>query len=82
VPRPGEPLSVIDLARVTEKAGLDVVGLADHPYWSERADTSADVIRRFAAEVVPATRELVTAARSGTAGLGAQPGRGTPASSV
>jgi alkanesulfonate monooxygenase SsuD/methylene tetrahydromethanopterin reductase-like flavin-dependent oxidoreductase (luciferase family) len=43
---------------------------------------SADVIRRFAAEVVPATRELVTVARGGSAGSGAQPGRGTPASSA
>jgi alkanesulfonate monooxygenase SsuD/methylene tetrahydromethanopterin reductase-like flavin-dependent oxidoreductase (luciferase family) len=41
VPQPGKPLSVLDLADVTEEAGLDVVSLSDHPYWPDRLDTMA-----------------------------------------
>ena len=33
------PLDVLQLAEVCESAGLDMVSLADHPYWSERLDT-------------------------------------------
>lgn len=33
------PLDVLDLADLCEGEGLDVVSLADHPYWSERLDT-------------------------------------------
>lgn len=33
------PLDVLELAEVCEGAGLDVVSLADHPYWTERLDT-------------------------------------------
>jgi alkanesulfonate monooxygenase SsuD/methylene tetrahydromethanopterin reductase-like flavin-dependent oxidoreductase (luciferase family) len=40
-PEQGKPLSVLDLASVTEEAGLDVVSLSDHPYWPERLDTMA-----------------------------------------
>ena len=30
---------MLQLAEVCESAGLDMVSLADHPYWSERLDT-------------------------------------------
>jgi alkanesulfonate monooxygenase SsuD/methylene tetrahydromethanopterin reductase-like flavin-dependent oxidoreductase (luciferase family) len=33
------PLAVLDLADVAERVGLDVVSLADHPYWPHRLDT-------------------------------------------
>lgn len=37
----GRPLEVLRLAEVTERAGLDLVSLADHPYWPDRLDTFA-----------------------------------------
>jgi alkanesulfonate monooxygenase SsuD/methylene tetrahydromethanopterin reductase-like flavin-dependent oxidoreductase (luciferase family) len=34
-------LDVVELAELTERVGLDLVSLADHPYWPERLDTVA-----------------------------------------
>ena len=34
-------LDVVELAELTEQVGLDLVSLADHPYWPERLDTFA-----------------------------------------
>jgi alkanesulfonate monooxygenase SsuD/methylene tetrahydromethanopterin reductase-like flavin-dependent oxidoreductase (luciferase family) len=36
---PGRPLDVLRLAESAESSGLDVVSLADHPYWPDRLDT-------------------------------------------
>lgn len=33
------PADVVQLAELTEQVGLDLVSLADHPYWPERLDT-------------------------------------------
>jgi alkanesulfonate monooxygenase SsuD/methylene tetrahydromethanopterin reductase-like flavin-dependent oxidoreductase (luciferase family) len=38
-PPPGQPLDVLRLAELTERLGLDLVSLADHPYWPERLET-------------------------------------------
>lgn len=38
-PSPEQPLDVVRLAQLTERLGLDLVSLADHPYWPERLDT-------------------------------------------
>jgi|SRR5271166_187840 len=38
-PSPQRPLEVVRLAQVTEELGLDLVSLADHPYWPQRLDT-------------------------------------------
>jgi alkanesulfonate monooxygenase SsuD/methylene tetrahydromethanopterin reductase-like flavin-dependent oxidoreductase (luciferase family) len=34
-----QPLAVVELAEVSEDAGLDLVSLSDHPYWPQRLDT-------------------------------------------
>ncbi|WP_457147580.1 LLM class flavin-dependent oxidoreductase [Mycobacterium sp. URHB0021] len=33
------PLTALGLADVAERVGLDIVSLADHPYWPHRLDT-------------------------------------------
>jgi alkanesulfonate monooxygenase SsuD/methylene tetrahydromethanopterin reductase-like flavin-dependent oxidoreductase (luciferase family) len=40
-PTPERPLDVVQLAQLTERLGLDLVSLADHPYWPQRLDTVA-----------------------------------------
>jgi alkanesulfonate monooxygenase SsuD/methylene tetrahydromethanopterin reductase-like flavin-dependent oxidoreductase (luciferase family) len=35
------PLEVLSVAAVMEEAGLDVIALPDHPYWTHRLDTFA-----------------------------------------
>jgi alkanesulfonate monooxygenase SsuD/methylene tetrahydromethanopterin reductase-like flavin-dependent oxidoreductase (luciferase family) len=40
-PPAGHPASVVALAGLTERTGLDVVSIADHPYWPGRLDTIA-----------------------------------------
>jgi alkanesulfonate monooxygenase SsuD/methylene tetrahydromethanopterin reductase-like flavin-dependent oxidoreductase (luciferase family) len=40
-PPAARALDVVELAELTEQVGLDVVSLADHPYWPERLDTFA-----------------------------------------
>ena len=40
-PTPERPLDVAQLAQLTERLGLDLVSLADHPYWPQRLDTVA-----------------------------------------
>jgi alkanesulfonate monooxygenase SsuD/methylene tetrahydromethanopterin reductase-like flavin-dependent oxidoreductase (luciferase family) len=38
-PLPDRPLHALELADVTERAGLDVVRLPDHPYWPQWLDS-------------------------------------------
>lgn len=38
-PSGAEPQKVVRLAEFTEECGLDLVTLADHPYWTQRLDT-------------------------------------------
>jgi alkanesulfonate monooxygenase SsuD/methylene tetrahydromethanopterin reductase-like flavin-dependent oxidoreductase (luciferase family) len=38
-PTPERPLDVVQLAQATERLGLDLVSLADHPYWPQRLDS-------------------------------------------
>jgi alkanesulfonate monooxygenase SsuD/methylene tetrahydromethanopterin reductase-like flavin-dependent oxidoreductase (luciferase family) len=40
-PTQQRPQDVVALAELTEQVGLDVVSLADHPYWPQRLDTMA-----------------------------------------
>lgn len=40
-PPAGNPQGVVELAQTSERAGLDLVSLSDHPYWPERLDTIA-----------------------------------------
>jgi alkanesulfonate monooxygenase SsuD/methylene tetrahydromethanopterin reductase-like flavin-dependent oxidoreductase (luciferase family) len=40
-PPAARALDVVELAELTEQVGLDLVSLADHPYWPERLDTFA-----------------------------------------
>jgi alkanesulfonate monooxygenase SsuD/methylene tetrahydromethanopterin reductase-like flavin-dependent oxidoreductase (luciferase family) len=40
-PPVGRPLEVLRLAKVTERAELDLVSLSDHPYWPDRLETFA-----------------------------------------
>ncbi|WP_405883530.1 LLM class flavin-dependent oxidoreductase [Streptomyces sp. NBC_01136] len=38
-PEGDRALGVVELAELTERVGLDMVSLSDHPYWPERLDT-------------------------------------------
>lgn len=38
-PTPERPLDDVQLAQVTERLGLDLVSLADHPDWPQRLDS-------------------------------------------
>jgi hypothetical protein len=38
-PTPERSLDVVQLAPVTERLGLDLVSLADHPDWPQRLDS-------------------------------------------
>jgi hypothetical protein len=38
-PTPERSLDVVQLAQVTERMGLDLVSLADDPYWPQRLDS-------------------------------------------
>lgn len=40
-PRPERAREVVQLGELTERVGLDLVSLADHPYWPEQLDSLA-----------------------------------------
>jgi alkanesulfonate monooxygenase SsuD/methylene tetrahydromethanopterin reductase-like flavin-dependent oxidoreductase (luciferase family) len=59
---PERGTAVVELAELTERVGLDLVSLADHPYWTDRLDTmtllSVIVARTSAVRVLPALANL------------------------